>query len=216
MFDPQLFRQAISRFATGVAVVTTRHQDRDSGMTASAVTSLCVDPPMLLVCVNQTAPTHNAIRRSDTFVVNVLASGQEHLAQQFARPAPDKFAGVPKRPGNLGAPVIEGTVAHFECEVRDRLTGGTHTIFVGEVVDAGFDISREPLVYYSSGFGRFGAADAVDSPEPQPRIPELVGAAGGELAFPPLGTELFSCAWEWAQDDTAAPAPDHRFLTQAM
>src|SRR5712691_8639623 len=97
--DEAAFREAVAHFATGVTVITTLHEGRPAGMTASAVASLSLDPVLLLVCINNRLPTHKAIEDSRRFVVNVLGEGQESLALHFARPAPDKFAGVPLRRG---------------------------------------------------------------------------------------------------------------------
>src|SRR5476649_796527 len=89
--DESLFREAIGHFATGVTVVTTLHEGRPAGMTASAVASLSLDPVLLLVCINHRLPTHEAIEGSRRFVVNVLGEGQQELALHFAQPATDKF-----------------------------------------------------------------------------------------------------------------------------
>src|SRR5476651_728245 len=92
--DQIAFREAVAHFATGVTVITTIHEDRPAGMTASAVASLSLDPILLLVCISNALPTHTAIEGSRRFVVNVLGEGQEELAMKFARRAPDKFEGV--------------------------------------------------------------------------------------------------------------------------
>lgn len=152
MVDQDVFRKAMGRFATGVTVVTTRHEERNYGLTLSAMTSLCLEPPMLLICVNKAVPTEQAISASDRFVVNVLADYQERVARRFAKPAEDKFYGVDTFTGACNVPILAGTLAYFECKVRDRMTGGTHTIFMGEVEHAQV-FERRPLLYYSAGFG---------------------------------------------------------------
>src|SRR5919106_3453268 len=96
--DPQAFRDVVGRFATGVTVITTHHAGIDYGMTASAVSSLSLEPPMLLVCINRAAPTGEAVRHSGVFIVNVLGEDQADLAQRFATRAHDKFAGVEVAP----------------------------------------------------------------------------------------------------------------------
>src|SRR3954463_15927511 len=95
--DPVAFREAISHFASGVTVITTGHEGRRVGMTASAVSSLSLDPILLLVCINTKLATHTAIEQSRRFVVNVLGEGQAELALRFARPSEDRFAGVATR-----------------------------------------------------------------------------------------------------------------------
>lgn len=172
MIEQSDFRQAIARFATGVTVVTTSHQGHNYGMTLSAMTSLCLDPAMLLICVNKAAPTRDAIAASNKFVVNVLADYQERLARRFAKPADNKFAGVETFVGASEIPILAGTLAYFECTVTDRMTGGTHTIFIGQAEEAQvFD--RRPLLYYGSDFGRFHCPDEVSLVSPTYIWPEL-------------------------------------------
>jgi DNA-binding GntR family transcriptional regulator/flavin reductase (DIM6/NTAB) family NADH-FMN oxidoreductase RutF len=137
-----------------VTVLTTRVDDRDHGMTASSVTSLSMDPPMMLACVNNAVPTAAAIARSGRYTVNVLGQGHGDLAYQFASPRPDKFAGVLIERGGAGVPMLAEAIASLECEVTEQVVGGTHTIFLGHVVAA---TAREgsPLTYFRGGFGRF-------------------------------------------------------------
>lgn len=151
--DREVFRDVIGRFATGVAVITTWHDGQDHGMTASAVTSLSMDPPMLTVCVNRSAPTRPAIADARSFAVNILREDQGELARQFATPAPDKFAGVKVRRGRFGEPLLDEALAHLECEVVNVVEGGTHTVFIAEVRDAS-GVAGAPLAYFRGRFGR--------------------------------------------------------------
>jgi flavin reductase (DIM6/NTAB) family NADH-FMN oxidoreductase RutF len=146
------FREAVAHFATGVTVITTLHDGTPAGMTASAVTSLSLDPVLLLVCINNRLPTHEAIEASRRFVVNVLGEGQEALALQFARPAEDKFAGVALRPDHP-LPVLDDAIAYFVCDVHERFPGGDHSIFTGLVRECGVTPGRRPLLYFRSTFG---------------------------------------------------------------
>lgn len=173
MIDQACFRRTVSRFATGVTVVTARHDGKDYGMTLSAMTSLCLEPPMLLICVNRAIPTHDAIRDSGAFVANVLAESQQWLARQFARPADDKFASVATTPSEIGAPIIGGTLAHFVCRIADRMAGGTHSIFLGDVIEADAVDGRQPLLYNHTGFGRFDSPDVPKATTPAYVPPEL-------------------------------------------
>jgi flavin reductase (DIM6/NTAB) family NADH-FMN oxidoreductase RutF len=165
------FREAIAHFATGVTVITTLYKGAPAGMTASAVASLSLDPVLLLVCINHTLTTHEAIDASQQFVVNVLGEGQEELALHFARRHPDKFAGIALKPGHE-LPVLESAIAYFECDVHERFPGGDHSIFVGQVRACGAVPHRRPLVYYQS---RFGALR-------DPRAELLTEAAGWDAA----------------------------------
>jgi flavin reductase (DIM6/NTAB) family NADH-FMN oxidoreductase RutF len=150
--DEIAFREAIGHFATGVTVITTLYEDKPAGMTASAVASLSLDPVLLLVCIANRLPTHTAIEGARCFVVNVLGEGQEELALRFARPAPDKFAGVPLDPAHE-LPVLEDAIAYFLCDVHESFPGGDHSIFTGLVRDCGAKPGRQPLLYFRSGFG---------------------------------------------------------------
>jgi flavin reductase (DIM6/NTAB) family NADH-FMN oxidoreductase RutF len=158
--DQQRFREAISLFATGVTVITTTTPEGPAGMTASAVCSLSLEPIQLLVCVSKHLPTHAALERAGRFAVNVLGEGQEQLALRFARPSPDKFAGVPLRP-DCDPPVLRDAIAHFLCDVSERLPGGDHSIFIGRVRDCGHDRSRGPLLYYGSAFSSLEAPETA-------------------------------------------------------
>ncbi len=150
--DEAAFREAISHFATGVTVITTLHEGRPAGMTASAVASLSLDPVLLLVCINHTLPTHRAIDASKRFVVNVLGEEHEDLARHFARPSPDKFAGVDLKPGHE-LPILARAIAYFVCDVHERFPGGDHSIFIGHVRECGATPGRRPLLYFRSRFG---------------------------------------------------------------
>jgi flavin reductase (DIM6/NTAB) family NADH-FMN oxidoreductase RutF len=157
--DEVAYRQAIAHFATGVTVVTTVAAGRAAGMTASAVCSVSLEPVLLLVCVSNRLPTHEALQNSRGFVVNVLAEGDDHLARRFATPAPDKFDGVDLS-AEFELPVLSDAMAYFICDVHERFPGGDHSIFIGEVTDCGFVAARRPLLYFRSAFGRIEDADA--------------------------------------------------------
>src|SRR3984957_5684988 len=149
------FRQAMGHFATGVTVVTSIDDDGEPvGTTASAVTSLSLDPPLVLVCFDRASVTLQAIRAHGAFVVNVLAAPQQHLSANFARrglAAP--WDGIRHRPGPTGSPRLDGVLAALECTVENRLPGGDHEIVVGRVrdVETG-DESAAPLLYYRGSY----------------------------------------------------------------
>ncbi|AWW35840.1 flavin reductase family protein [Streptomyces cadmiisoli] len=147
-----IFRGAMSRFTTGVTIITTRTPDGPAGMTASAVASVSLDPLMLLVCVGNTLATRNAISDSGVFAVSVLSQGQEGHALRFASRCDDKFAGLGLRTDH-DLPVLEDAVAHFACDVTEEFAGGDHTIFVGQVVSCGYSVDADPLVYFGGKFG---------------------------------------------------------------
>jgi flavin reductase (DIM6/NTAB) family NADH-FMN oxidoreductase RutF/DNA-binding GntR family transcriptional regulator len=153
-FDADTFRHVVGHLPSGVTVVTTRTPENAFGMTASSVTSLSLDPPMMLACLNKSSPTSGAVSQAGAFAVNVLGEGHEHLAQQFAVRSDDKFTGVAVVEGTLGVPVLADALAHIECEVVEEVSGGTHTVFLGRVVEAKAE-EGSPLTYFRGGFGRF-------------------------------------------------------------
>ncbi len=156
--DPELFRDVIGRFATGVTVVTAADEDRPYGTTASAVSSLSLEPPSLLVCMNRGSETAAAIDREGTFVVNVLHEGQGELAARFARKGGDKFEGLAPIDGVHGDPLLEDALAHLQCRVVERTVAGTHTIFIAEVTEAA-GTAGMPLAYFRGAFGRLHLPD---------------------------------------------------------
>jgi flavin reductase (DIM6/NTAB) family NADH-FMN oxidoreductase RutF len=131
--DPMTMRRAMGRFATGVAVVTTAVDGEPHGMTVNSLTSVSLDPPLLLVCLTTGARTTDAITQAGRFAVNILSARQEQLALRFARRGEDHFAGLPVTHGRHTVPVIPDAFAHLECEVERHLVAGDHVIVIGEV-----------------------------------------------------------------------------------
>jgi flavin reductase (DIM6/NTAB) family NADH-FMN oxidoreductase RutF len=146
------YRQAIARFATGVTVITTTTPAGPAGMTASAVSSLSLEPLLMLVCINNRLPTHDAVLSSRAFAVNVLGEDDEYLAVRFATPGIDKFRGL-QIDAHDGVPVLRSAIAHFVCEVHERLPGGDHSIFIGRVLHCEHVPTARPLLYYGASFG---------------------------------------------------------------
>jgi flavin reductase (DIM6/NTAB) family NADH-FMN oxidoreductase RutF len=149
--DEAAFKLAMSHFASGVTVVTTEQAGRPYGMTVASFASLSLRPPLVLICIEKSVKTHEAIAASGKFGVSMLSAAQADISSRFASRADDKFSGIKTSRGALGIPLIADALTTLECEVRDSLPGGDHTIFVGEVVDA---VMREgvPLLYFRSGY----------------------------------------------------------------
>src|SRR5215469_14335353 len=156
--DAQVYRQVIGHFATGVTVITTRERGINYGLTASAVCSLTLEPPMLLVCINKHTGTQAAISRTRFFAVNILDESQADLASQFARPQTDKFQGVKFTYGEFGEPLLAGVLAHIECCVAADVEAGTHRVFLAEVEWARAYVGS-PLTHFRGKFGRFGQTE---------------------------------------------------------
>jgi flavin reductase (DIM6/NTAB) family NADH-FMN oxidoreductase RutF len=153
--DPFEFRSTIGHFATGVTVITSADGDHLHAMTANAVSSLSLDPVMLLVCVDKTAHSHAAILAGKAFVVNILGEHQEAVSRLFAKHEdvePGSLRGQAFRAGETGAPILADCLAYMECRLAQVIDGGDHTIFLGEVVSQGVDANMRPLVFYRGGY----------------------------------------------------------------
>jgi flavin reductase (DIM6/NTAB) family NADH-FMN oxidoreductase RutF len=149
------FRDAMGHFATGVTVVTSVGDDgAPVGTTANAVTSLSLDPPLILVCFDLGSLTLRAIRGHGAFVVNVLAAGQEHLSAGFARRGlAAAWDGVRHWHGPTGSPRLDGVLAVLECTVEHCLPGGDHEIVIGRVRHAETSANpAAPLVFFRGGY----------------------------------------------------------------
>ena len=153
---PDAFRATMRRFPTGVTVVTTLLDGRPKGFTATAFSSVSVEPPMVLICVNRQARTHPLISQAGRFCVNVLRLEQRPLAERFASKAiADPFAGVEVRTAATGSPVLGGTLAFLDCELAEEYSAGTHTIFLGNVLECG-SADGAPLGYFNAAYRDFG------------------------------------------------------------
>jgi 3-hydroxy-9,10-secoandrosta-1,3,5(10)-triene-9,17-dione monooxygenase reductase component len=155
--DTELFREVFGRFATGVAVITSAGANGPGGMTANAVCSLSLKPPLALVCFENTARTLPIVRESERFAINVLSAGQQELAGLFASKLPEaeKLEGVAHRIEH-GLPLIEGTLAWAACELRELIAGGDHTVGIGEVIGMGLG-SGEPLLWFEGSYHEWPA-----------------------------------------------------------
>jgi DNA-binding GntR family transcriptional regulator/flavin reductase (DIM6/NTAB) family NADH-FMN oxidoreductase RutF len=153
--DKETFRHVIGHFASGVTVLSARSGDDDFGATASAVSSLSLEPPMLLVCLNTRSSTQEAIHGSGRFGVNILDENQGIVAERFASPrGTDKFAGLNVERGEGDVPLLADALAYCECRVAEDVVAGTHRVFLSDVTRA---VAREgsPLTYFRGKFGRF-------------------------------------------------------------
>jgi flavin reductase (DIM6/NTAB) family NADH-FMN oxidoreductase RutF len=149
------FRRVLGHWPTGVAIVTARAGDGSPrGLTANAITSVSLEPLLVLVCVGLEAETHAAIEATGGFAINVLPAAAERLARRFADDGrANKFDGVSHRSETTGAPILDAALAWLDCRLHGAHEGGDHTIFVGEVLAADAQ-DGEPLLFYRGGYGR--------------------------------------------------------------
>lgn len=149
--DDAHFRLALSHFASGVTVVTTQYDGKPYGMTVASFASLSLHPPLVLVCIERSVKTHDAIAAAGKYGVSILNSEQAEISSKFASRSDDKFAGVELVPGDLSVPLIAGALTAIECRLYDQLPGGDHTIFIGEVLSI-HTRDGNPLLYFRSGY----------------------------------------------------------------
>jgi flavin reductase len=162
--ERQRLRNLMAQFATGVTVVAARHGPLLAGMTANAIATISIDPPILMASIARKAETHNAIIGSHAFAASVLADDQQELAECFAQPTTaaklTRFCDAAWHEAETGSPILEGALAYFDCRLIERHAGGDHTIFLGEIVAAGFRDDAEPLLWYGSHYRRLADASS--------------------------------------------------------
>ena len=148
---PEDVREVHRRFVTGVTLVTVDDRGTPRGLAVNAFSSISLEPPLVMVCVQRTSSTYPALLRSEHFAVNILAADQVGVAGVFAGKSPDKFASIDWSHGPNGAPLIDGCCAAIEVRNRERLQASTHTVFIGRVVHAQHS-DAPPLIYRSGAF----------------------------------------------------------------
>jgi flavin reductase (DIM6/NTAB) family NADH-FMN oxidoreductase RutF len=153
--DPRTLRDAMGCFATGITIVTALDAaGTPVGLTANSFTSVSLDPPLLLVCIANTAGTAPALREAEHFGVNVLQIGQQPTSNRFAAKGEDRFANQPWAPGQTGVPLLGSSLVSFECQHESLHEAGDHFILVGRVVRAQFEPHRDPLLYFRGKYRR--------------------------------------------------------------
>ena len=154
VISPGDFRIVLGHFASGVTVITTTDaDDRPAGLTASAFTSVSLDPPLILICVDHKSQTYPALLERGCFAVNILSVEQTEVSRRFASTRLDKFDGLAHRRGALGLPLIDGAIAQIECTTVNTHVEGDHTIFVGLVEHAAV-AAGDPLLYFRGQYQR--------------------------------------------------------------
>ena len=151
-------RAMMGRFATGVTVVAARHGPLLAGMTANAIASISLDPPLLMVSINRRSETHAAIVGSHSFGVSVLGEDQQAIAECFALSTTaaklQRFCDAPWHEAETGSPILNGAIAYLDCRLSESHAVGTHTIFIGEIVAAGSEEGSDPLLWFGSRYRR--------------------------------------------------------------
>ena len=163
--DPQIFRETLAHWASGVSVATTVAVGRPLGITVSSFTSVSLQPPQVLICVGKKLYTNQAILAQGAFAASILGEDQLELGLRFAGLIPemeDRFVGVETFTSVTGCPILVGALAWVDCRVHQAHDGDDHTIFVGEVLAAGSSNQATPLLHYNRRWHHLG--DSVPIP----------------------------------------------------
>ena len=153
--DPEAKKKALRKIVHGVYVIGVRGEGKLNAFTATWVSQVSFEPPLVMIAVRKLSVSHQMIEQSKVFVINLLASGQKLLAQHFLKPAHlggDKLQGIPHRLGVTEAPILQEAAAFLECRVREIHPGGDHSIIIGEVIEAGVHQDAEPLTLKETGW----------------------------------------------------------------
>ena len=158
--DVAELRQTLGSFATGVAVATTLDaKGIPKGFTANSFTSVSLDPPLVLVCVDKTASCYPAFAGTGHFAINILCEAQQHMSRAFASKSPDKLADMPWVSGVAGSPIFPDSTAWLDCEVHNRVEAGDHPIVIGRVLNFGQSPAKRPLGYHRGSYIAFGVEE---------------------------------------------------------
>ncbi len=152
--EPRDFRETVGCFATGITIITTIDADGSPvGLTANSFTSLSLDPPMVLFCLDYNVASFGAFQAGEHFAVNILSTGQQELSNRFAKSGPEKWEGVSFDTWDTGSPILPGSLASMECKVSSINEGGDHVIVIGEVVRMErAQGDARPLLYFRGGY----------------------------------------------------------------
>jgi len=153
--DSRTLRDAMGCFVTGITVVTTLDDTNTPiGLTVNSFSSVSLDPPLVSICLGNHVGSLDVFRAEKSFAINVLHTGQQSISNLFASKGVDRFADIDWSTWEQNVPIIEGSLASFECIKKDMIIQGDHTIFIGEVVRAKFEPHRDPLLYFGGKYRR--------------------------------------------------------------
>lgn len=162
--DAASFKNVMSRWASGVTIVTTIHEGQFKGTTVSSFTSVSLDPPLILICLAQKLYTHQLLQQSGVFAVNILKAEQVEWGKLFAGMYPeieDRFADIDVHTAKTGSPLFREALGWLDCRIVHAYPAGDHTIFVAEVLAGGMgddNTSAAPMVYHNRQWGRFSGS----------------------------------------------------------
>ncbi|MDT7891176.1 MAG: flavin reductase family protein [Thermoproteota archaeon] len=154
MIDRSQFREIMSYFATGVTIVAVNINSKPYGLTVNSFTSVSLEPPLILICIQKGKKAHDMISRAKFFSINILTSEQEHLSVRFADPKIEdiRFEGVDYEIDEYGCPLIKNCLAYIICRKYKEYDGGDHTIFLGEIVEMIKGQEKLPLIFFKRNY----------------------------------------------------------------
>lgn len=161
--DPSAFRQAVGHYASGITVITALVEGEPIGFTCQAFHSVSMSPPLVSFSVMSSSASYPGIRRAGRFAVNILASGQVGISNQFARKGTDKWQGVEWQPSPLGNPLIAGSLHWLDCQIHAEHLAGDHLIVLGEVKALHLQeaTTTQPLLYFKGRYCNLAAPGAA-------------------------------------------------------
>jgi 3-hydroxy-9,10-secoandrosta-1,3,5(10)-triene-9,17-dione monooxygenase reductase component len=156
MIDATDLRRVMGYFATGVTLVASMSDGRPSAMTANSVTSVSLDPPLVLFCADRNSDTLRAVRASKAFAINILDEREERISRVFATRGPKSFQGIGFRSEATGSPVLEDALAWLDCRVHAEHEAGDHVLVLGVIERADARSEGKPLIFYRGGYHSLG------------------------------------------------------------
>jgi 3-hydroxy-9,10-secoandrosta-1,3,5(10)-triene-9,17-dione monooxygenase reductase component len=150
--DARAFRDALGRFATGVAFVSAAPDGKPAGLIINSLASVSLDPPLISFCPSRTSLTWSRMRRTGNFAVNVLGAQHQRFAARAASAGADRFTGVDWQPGREGVPLLSDALATLECEIVAEHPAGDHSIVLGQVDEIHIAPASEPLLFFAGAF----------------------------------------------------------------
>ena len=151
--EARSFRDAIGKFATGVAFVTAAPDGEPAGLIVNSLSSVSLEPPLVSFCPSRSSLTWSRMRRTGCFAVNILGEQHEPFAKRAALAGTNRFAGIDWQLGGTGAPLLTDALASFECEIVAEHPAGDHWIVVGQVNDLHVSPAADPLIFFAGAFG---------------------------------------------------------------
>ncbi len=157
-FDATALRQAMGSFATGVAVATCHASSQPCGITVNSLTSVSLDPPLMLFCLSNRTRVHPDFMAASHFALNILAAGQEHLSRHFAGALSEDWSSIATLPLPSAPPLLAGCMAWLVCRTQAIHPGGDHAIVIGEITALGCEPAAQPLLYFRKQYRHLPAS----------------------------------------------------------